>query len=345
MYVGNNIGALQYDGASWRLIDTASNSVVRSIARDAHGRLYVGSTGEIGYLAPDDHGQLHYVSLLQHVKPEDRAFNDVWTVHVTPQGIYFQSREVLLLLTPPADPAADTGWQVRTWKPRGRFLYAFMVAGTYYVHEQGVGLQRMVGDRLVLVPGSEQFAARAGAGAAAARGRRVAAAAARHVQSRPVPVRRQDVHAVRHRRRRVPARADAVQGRRPPGRDVRLLHDQRRPRHREPRGARAPLHQPGHGAAERQHARRVRRSHRAGVAGVRRARCARSKPRRRCRDSTSRSGCRAASPTSSGTRACCMPPPAWACSTWTPPRPPSSRSPASAKGTRRPRAWRRTATC
>ena len=159
MYVGNNLGALQYDGASWRLIGTAANSVVRSIARDAHGRLYVGSTGEIGYFAPDDHEQLHYVSLLQHVKPEDRVFNDVWTVYVTPQGIYFQSREVLLLLTPPADPSASAGWQVRTWKPRGRFLYAFIVAGTYYLHEEGVGLQRMVGDRLVLVPGSEQFAA------------------------------------------------------------------------------------------------------------------------------------------------------------------------------------------
>ena len=158
MYVGNNIGALQYDGASWRLIETASNSVVRSIARDDHGRLYIGSTGEIGYFAPDDHEQLHYVSLLQHVKPEDRAFNDVWTVHVTPQGIYFQTREVLLLLTPPTDPAAQTGWKVHSWKPRGRFLYAFLIAGTYYVHEQGVGLQRMVGERLELVAGSEQFA-------------------------------------------------------------------------------------------------------------------------------------------------------------------------------------------
>jgi signal transduction histidine kinase/ligand-binding sensor domain-containing protein len=158
IYVGNNNGALQYDGASWRLIETASKSVVRSFARDARGRLYVGSTGEIGYLAADDHEQLHYVSLLQHVKSEDRAFNDVWTTHVTPQGIYFQSREVLLRLTPPADPAADTGWRVRTWKPRGRFLYAFLIGGTYYMHEQGVGLQRMVGDRLELIPGSEQFA-------------------------------------------------------------------------------------------------------------------------------------------------------------------------------------------
>src|SRR5215217_8221212 len=35
MYAFNNNGALQNDGASWRLIETASKSVVRSFARDA----------------------------------------------------------------------------------------------------------------------------------------------------------------------------------------------------------------------------------------------------------------------------------------------------------------------
>lgn len=158
IYVGNNLGVIEYDGASWRLIETTVKSVVRAIARDDRGRLYVGSTGEIGYLAPDATGQLRYVSLLEHIKPEDRAFNDVWTAHVAPEGVYFQSREVLFRVTPPSDPRATTGWRVRSWKPRGRFLFGFLVNGTYFVHEQSVGLERMVGDRLELVPGSEQFA-------------------------------------------------------------------------------------------------------------------------------------------------------------------------------------------
>jgi signal transduction histidine kinase/ligand-binding sensor domain-containing protein len=156
MYAGNSYGMIEYDGATWRLIDTPTRSVVRAIARDDKGRLYVGSTGEIGYLAPDAHGQLQYVSLLQHLKPEDRAFNDVWTAHVTPKGVYFQSREMLFLMTPPPDGGGQ--WRVRSWKPRGPFLFAFLIGDTYYVHEQSVGLERMVGDRLELVPGSEQFA-------------------------------------------------------------------------------------------------------------------------------------------------------------------------------------------
>ena len=158
IYVGNNLGVLEYDGSSWRLIETATKSVVRAMTKDEKGRLYVGSTGEIGYLAPDATGQLQYLSLMEHVAPEDRSFNDVWTADSTPQGIYFQSREILLRLTPPADPAASKGWHVRSWKPQGRFLYAFWVGGTYYVHQQGVGLQRMVGDQLQTIPGSEQFA-------------------------------------------------------------------------------------------------------------------------------------------------------------------------------------------
>jgi signal transduction histidine kinase/ligand-binding sensor domain-containing protein len=158
IYVGNNLGVLEYDGSSWRLIETTNRSVVRSIAKDDQGRLYIGGTGEIGYLAPDSHGQLQYVSLMEHVPQKDRDFNDVWTAHATPQGIYFQSREILLRVTPPSDPQSPTGWKVRSWRPKGRFLYGFWIGGVYYVHHQGVGLQRMVGDELQTIQGSEQFA-------------------------------------------------------------------------------------------------------------------------------------------------------------------------------------------
>ena len=136
------------------IIDTASKSVVVD-ARDGW-RLYIGR-GRRERLPGPMQGAVALRVAAAARETEDSAFS-VWTVHVAAAGIYFQSREVLLLLTPPADRASDSGWRVRTWKPRGLFLFAFMVGGTYYVHQQGVGLQQMVGDRLVPVPGSEQFA-------------------------------------------------------------------------------------------------------------------------------------------------------------------------------------------
>jgi signal transduction histidine kinase len=153
MYAGNNLGVLEYDGTAWRLIGPRRNT--RAIAKDARGRLYVGTVGDFGYLAPDEHGSLQYVSLLQHVKPEDRAFNDVWTAHATPDGIYFQARERLFRVTPPS--GTGDSLHVRTWNARTPFLYAFWIDGAYYVHQQDVGLQRMVGDDLRVLPGGEQF--------------------------------------------------------------------------------------------------------------------------------------------------------------------------------------------
>jgi len=43
IYVGSGNGTLEFDGASWRLIDTPSLTVVRSLAIDDAGRIYVGS--------------------------------------------------------------------------------------------------------------------------------------------------------------------------------------------------------------------------------------------------------------------------------------------------------------
>ena len=57
IYVGNNSGVLEYDGASWRLIKMPNNTTARSLAKDGQGRIYVGAVGEFGYLAPDATGR------------------------------------------------------------------------------------------------------------------------------------------------------------------------------------------------------------------------------------------------------------------------------------------------
>ena len=56
IYVANKDGILEYDGASWRLIETAIKTVVRSLALGDDGRVYVGTKGDFGYLAPDSTG-------------------------------------------------------------------------------------------------------------------------------------------------------------------------------------------------------------------------------------------------------------------------------------------------
>ena len=58
IYIGASGGAvLEYDGVSWRKIFLPS-SVVRSLACDDSGRIWVGAGGNLGYLKPDANGSL-----------------------------------------------------------------------------------------------------------------------------------------------------------------------------------------------------------------------------------------------------------------------------------------------
>ena len=99
MYFANNAGVLEFDGRSWRLIELPSRLDVRWLVKDPRGssspfasRIYVGATGDFGFLAPDSHGQLQFRSLLPPEAREDKTFDELFSPAITPDGIAFQSR-------------------------------------------------------------------------------------------------------------------------------------------------------------------------------------------------------------------------------------------------------------
>ena len=149
MYFGNDNGILEYDGSNWQLIHTPKNLGVRSLAIDDEGRIYAGSIGEFGYLAPDSLGQMQYISLLPKLPPEDRQFEDVWGIDNAKDGVYFQTTNKLFRW-------AEN--EMKVWRMQQRLHVAAVLEGTYYIRLWEVGLTRMEGDTLVLVPGGEQFA-------------------------------------------------------------------------------------------------------------------------------------------------------------------------------------------
>jgi hypothetical protein len=105
-------GIHQYDGAVWRSIPVLS-AVVRSLALDSAGKIWVGASGELGYLEPDTAGALHYVSLLDKVPPEHRGFfTDLWQVLITPAGNFFRSYSRLFRWD---------GKRMQVWASRNQF--------------------------------------------------------------------------------------------------------------------------------------------------------------------------------------------------------------------------------
>jgi signal transduction histidine kinase len=146
MYVANNDGILEYDGERWRLIPTATGSIVRSLATDS--LVYVGAKGDFGRLRPDSNGVLRYRSLYEHVPASAQDFNDVWSTHTLDGDAYFQSSEYLFRWD---------GTDIDVWSSRSGFHTSFAVRGTLYVRDRSRGLLKMRGDSLTLVAGGDVF--------------------------------------------------------------------------------------------------------------------------------------------------------------------------------------------
>jgi signal transduction histidine kinase/CheY-like chemotaxis protein/ligand-binding sensor domain-containing protein len=149
LYVGNNVGILEYDGARWRMIPTSNKAVVRSLALAADGKIYVGSKGELGYVDTLHPDGSRYVSLLHRIAPDYRNFQDVRQTFATNDGAYFISRDYIFFITED---------QVKVWTTNSAFLKAFWLQNRLIVREEGTGLLELKQGDFTALPGSERFA-------------------------------------------------------------------------------------------------------------------------------------------------------------------------------------------
>jgi signal transduction histidine kinase len=141
---------LEFDGISWRLIDLPNNLTARSAEISQDGRIYVGSVGDLGFLAPNHVGQLEFVSLLEDVPEDRRDFTDVWETHIMGDDVYFRTSNYQFRWD---------GAQFKSWESLGSgYHVGSVVHGELYVRQWDYGLTKMVDDEFVLVPGGERFA-------------------------------------------------------------------------------------------------------------------------------------------------------------------------------------------
>jgi signal transduction histidine kinase/CheY-like chemotaxis protein/ligand-binding sensor domain-containing protein len=150
MYFGNSDGILEYDGVNWRLIKTPKNNVVRSLDCDDHGRIWVGGSGEIGYLQPDSIGKMAFHSLTSHVPEQQRNFKDVWfTKSIPGEGVYFGSFRETFKWTGDAMVKEDLDTTKR-WAN----LY---VNGKRYLYRFDTGIYVIKGRDIQFLKGTEIF--------------------------------------------------------------------------------------------------------------------------------------------------------------------------------------------
>jgi signal transduction histidine kinase/ligand-binding sensor domain-containing protein len=148
MYFGNFAGVMQYDGETWRLIQTEKSTKVSALAIDSAGKVYVGARGEIGYLETDKNGGLQFISLLKDLKTEYSPFYEILQVFIVHDIVYFISENAVFSL--------NEG-NISLFETPNEVLGAFLINDLIYLQIKETGLMTFQNEQLKKVGDGQLF--------------------------------------------------------------------------------------------------------------------------------------------------------------------------------------------
>ena len=90
IYVANNKGLLEYNGASWALYNSPNDGILRSV-RVVGDKIYSGGYMDFGYWTKNNQGKLMYTSLINNQKFSIKEDEDFWGIIDIEGYVLFQS--------------------------------------------------------------------------------------------------------------------------------------------------------------------------------------------------------------------------------------------------------------
>ncbi len=146
IYVGNQDGVLEFDGTFWRKVRLPDNGAAISFAKDKNGRIYVGGAGEMGYLAPDTTGVLHFISLENYLtKDQITRPGRVLKISAAQDSVVFMTDKALYILRKEKFDLVET---------RDHFYTIAFSGGKFFAVDGRNGLMQLSGSSLLPVPGA-----------------------------------------------------------------------------------------------------------------------------------------------------------------------------------------------
>ena len=132
VFVANLSGVMMYDGKSWKIIQLKDDKEAISLAKSDNGTIYVGASGEFGYIYFTDSGKVKYQSLSNELPEKEKDFGNVWAIHVIGKDVFFCANEHIIWL--------QNNKFKKSFTPTGEKFHTFFnVGNTLLVREQGVG--------------------------------------------------------------------------------------------------------------------------------------------------------------------------------------------------------------
>ncbi|MDR3711836.1 MAG: triple tyrosine motif-containing protein [Puia sp.] len=124
LFFANSEGLLTFNGNYWNLFPLPNKTIVRSVASDSSGKIYVGGQDELGYFYPDARGSLQYHSLRSLVPSHEKGFGELWEISFYGDEVFFQSSGTIFQLKDNAIRAYDAPQEWRLLTVAGGRLFA-----------------------------------------------------------------------------------------------------------------------------------------------------------------------------------------------------------------------------
>ena len=143
IYVSNNKGLLEYNGARWNLYTTTNQSIIRSVAV-INDLVYTGSYMDFGFWKRDNFGKLIYESISQNLNEglvEDEEF---WSIIPYGEFVLFQSLDRIYIYN-------TSKKSFRIIESSSSITKAFRVDETIYFQEVDRGIFKIENGKSVLI--------------------------------------------------------------------------------------------------------------------------------------------------------------------------------------------------
>ncbi|MGJ8547960.1 triple tyrosine motif-containing protein [Winogradskyella wichelsiae] len=149
IYVANNKGLLEYDGASWKLYASRNEGILRSV-KVSGDKIYSGGYMDFGYWIKDKQGLLKYTSLSKSENLIIKEDEEFWGIIVVDGYVLFQSFESIYIYNTDDESydVIDSNYRINKM---------FKVDNTIYFQKTGYGIFKIEDGRKILVVSIDQI--------------------------------------------------------------------------------------------------------------------------------------------------------------------------------------------
>jgi len=147
IYIANNKGLLEYNGASWKLYDSPGDDILRSI-HVVNDMIYTGGYMDFGYWVKDRFGNLVYTSLTNNKDVKVSEDEEFWGILDIQGYVVFQSFHNIYIYN-------TLDKNINVINSKSRINKMFKVNETIYFQKSEVGIFKIENGKATLVISSD----------------------------------------------------------------------------------------------------------------------------------------------------------------------------------------------